>query len=238
MGDSKEHAVCSASGMHRWEKCPGSINLTKNLPPVTNKYAELGTKAHSIVSDILLRPWTGIFYDVMEPSIMEHAWIYVNLVREESKDAEWVAIEKKFSLETLWPGLFGTTDAVTYHAGKRKLTIYDYKHGVSKVEVEGNVQLLYYALGALLHIRFAVDEIELVVVQPRAPGDAVRRWAFPRQPAMGEFKDRLVQAVMRTEDPNAEFVMGKWCFFCPGPSICPEKKRAKEEQAMKFFGAA
>jgi hypothetical protein len=128
-------------------------------------------------------------------------------------------------------------DAVLWKPTERLLRVYDYKHGAGVVvEVEGNVQLLYYALGALVTLKFPAKEIEIVVVQPRAEHrkGPVRRWRIPAH-QMLDFEAELVEACERTEDPKAPLNPGRHCYFCPAKNQCPAKLKDAQSKAAEQF---
>lgn len=232
------HSVIGASSMHRWSECPGSIHLTRNLPKVSNVYAEKGTYTHLVASDILEGKRSAeVCLLVEEPEVMEAVMVYVDLITEESYgiDPFEGGIEVSFDMsESVYPGLFGTSDAVLYYPLDHLLRVYDFKYGTSKVDVEHNNQLLYYALGALLQINQRVDTVELAVVQPRGPGEPIRRWSFPAIEIL-DFMANLVEAAKRTEEPDAPLKAGKWCYFCPAVTFCPEKHNERIAKAQLEF---
>ena len=54
-----KHAVLSASSAERWLHCPGSVQLTKDMPDTDTAYTREGTLAHSI-GELKLRKQFGI----------------------------------------------------------------------------------------------------------------------------------------------------------------------------------
>ena len=62
------HAQLSASGAHRWMRCPGSVRLCKNIPHRDTKYTIEGTVAHTLAQMSLERnlppsTWEGSSID-------------------------------------------------------------------------------------------------------------------------------------------------------------------------------
>jgi hypothetical protein len=169
---------------------------------------------------------------------------YLNWARETFGVEPQLLIEKSFDLGMVYPGMFGTNDVCIFVPGKCLIVI-DYKHGRGKVvEIKNNTQLRYYGLGALLElcateaIKFhAVTrealmgvlkdmvpaEVVTVVVQPRAShrDGPVRAATYPVEEILVDYRDELIAAAKRTEDPKAELKTGDWCFFCPGKIKCP-----------------
>jgi len=45
---SRDHALLSASGAHRWLKCPGSARLEDKFEDTASEFAAEGTLAHEI----------------------------------------------------------------------------------------------------------------------------------------------------------------------------------------------
>lgn len=238
-----KHSTRGASSRYRWSECPGSVSLCEGLPPKSNVHADLGTHAHTVASTILEdaynepSPKQAYFEMTEDPELLAAVKVYTDLIRKEALGANYHAIEKGFDMSGLYPGLFGTCDAVSWWLKDFKLTIYDYKHGSGHfVAVENNKQLLYYSIGALLESSFPVSAVELVVVQPRCPrgGEVIHRWSYPVTEVYGHIAD-LLEEVRRTEEPNAPLKEGSWCFFCPAVSFCPEKHRSRNNKAREQF---
>ena len=183
-----EHSNRGASGAHRWMPCPGSVNAEKDYPRDTNKYAAQGTAAHELAEKCLrvgqdAKKFMGKKIKVegmtfeVDGEMARGVQLYLDVVREDRNymKTNKIHIETKVDLTKVHPGLFGTNDAAL--CNKTKLNIYDFKYGRGVVQAEDNVQLLYYALGTLLDIdpQKKVEEIEMVIVQPRV-ADPVKRW--------------------------------------------------------------
>lgn len=135
-----------------------------------------------------------------------------------------------------WGPMFGTNDAAILLIFD-KLTVYDYKHGQGVVvEVEDNSQEMYYALGIAHDVGWAFDELELCIIQPRAPhaDGPVRRWVTTAA-RLRQFEAELREAAIRTADPEAPLAAGDWCGFCPAAAFCPAlAERAFSTAAINF----
>src|ERR1035437_7022059 len=114
----------------------------------------------------------------------------------------------------LVPGVFGTGDLIAYSQGEQKVTIVDLKYGRGvAVEVEENEQLLTYAMGvAQRYHNRGIKDVELVVVQPRAPHAAgpVRRWSTDVI-GLYEHVTALQDGAVAADDPKAKLVAGDHC---------------------------
>lgn len=245
------HSKIGASSYHRWSKthggCPGSVKLCEGIKSVDSDYAKEGTAAHEIAATVL----DNYFFTKGEratiphgtkPETMDAIRVYTDFVKREATmgrseiDKGHVLIEHKFDLSTVHPGLFGTSDAIIYHPHEKKLVVADYKHGAGiAVEVEDNLQLKYYGLGALLSTGFPCETVELVIVQPRIPGEAIKRWAFSSVELL-DFAADLEFDAKYTEKEDAELNPGSHCRFCPAAAAkCPAIKEQAQAMAKLDF---
>lgn len=156
--------------------------------------------------------------------------------------APMVLSETSFDLSHIHPDMFGTNDALIFIPGKL-LVIVDFKYGRGKVvEVEANLQLLYYALGALhtlipnLEAAMLPDVVRLTVVQPRArhKDGPVRTWDTDAQYVLEDYRNMIVKAIERTRAEDAPYYAGDWCQFC-AKATCPELKRMSQELTKLSF---
>lgn len=227
------HSKIGASSMERWSKCPGSVALSKDIPSGTSVYAEEGTLAHELAANILQRQTALIPHQEM----LDHVHIYTEFVA--SLPGE-LFVEKRLHLAGLHPDLFGTADAIVYDAETQTLYVVDLKYGAGiSVEVVENVQLLYYALAALLMPELrghSVRTITTVIVQPRCfhEDGPVRRWTFPVS-RMIDFALDLVDAAKATEAADAPLVPGDHCRFCPAKGVCPKLHETAVTTAQEEF---
>lgn len=239
MATERAHSTIGASSMHRWARCPGSVRLSEGIQSVSSSYAEEGTKAHALAAAALEydRPLPNDLDDETRDAIN----LYIDTVRQDQRESEHedddILVEHRFDLASVHPGAFGTADCVVYHAEAQLLRVYDYKHGAGvPVEVAGNPQLRFYALGALLSTKLPAREVESVIVQPRCyhPDGPVRRERIGAMDLV-EFAADLKQYAVATEDPSAPLVPGEWCRWCPAAAICPAKATQAVEAAKMEF---
>lgn len=252
--ERQAHAILGASGAKRWMACPGSVRLSAEVPggDKGSFYAREGTAAHAVAEKCLLNGMDPEFYVGQKiegikvtREMAAAVSVYVDKVRmifgaeEEIEDRH---VECRFSLEELDPPepMFGTVDCWKYDELRGKhLWILDYKHGQGvAVEAEDNVQLMYYALGAVLENRIRPRKITVVIVQPRCShkDGLVRDWTFNWEDLV-DFKDRLMVAAYATEVPDAPLAVGDHCRFCPAVAVCPAQHQYAIEVAQEEFSA-
>lgn len=238
--------------------CPGSIRLSRSVPDAPSFYAEEGTVAHTVAELCLRDQRNALAFlgqkfkgESMELEVTEEmceaVQMYVDLVRTDKLMlGGTIMLETRFDLSKLTkhlpgqPPLYGRNDCCLL-TDDGTLIVYDYKHGRGHaVDVEGNPQLMYYALGALLANARArkhkIKAVEMVIVQPRAAhrDGPIRRAAVELIDLQAWAAD-LVAAVERTLAPDAPLVAGPHCLFCRASAICPaQANRANEVAALDF----
>lgn len=218
--------------MHRWEACAGSLRKSVGLPNISSPYAQLGTAAHEAGAEILLGD--TLLEEILPDEMLRAVMVYVNHVRELSKsvkkDSGFVKVEWRFDLsDTLYDGVYGTTDAVIWNEATRVLYVVDYKHGEGVgVPVFENEQLMYYALGTLRTLKINPLAVVLVIVQPRYPHPEgpIQSWEIHPIDLI-DFEVRLINAIKATEKPDAPLTAGTHCQFCPAKGICEVYERSE-----------
>lgn len=228
MSTLKAHSDTGASGMDRWDACPGSVALCadERLDKSTSEYAEEGTLAHSVGDHVLTKGYVpkGDYPEDMLAAVE----VYTDYVQGIWKTVKPHALSKfvselKFAHPEIHPGFRGTADSVMYDGAEKTLYVTDYKHGMGvPVDAVRNKQLCYYGIGALLAFKVPVQKIVLAIAQPRYTLDApIKTWEISPVDLM-EFLSDLIDSIKRTEEPNAPLVPGdKQCFFCNAKPICP-----------------
>lgn len=237
------HSEIGASSYYRWKACPGSVRLSRGIKGVESKYAAEGTEAHALAARILEcelagQSWADPDVDI---EMLSHVSVYVDeVLRLWDKGRNKVLIEHGFNLESVFPGLFGTCDAIVFDERAKTLHVLDLKFGAGiPVEVEDNEQLQYYGLGALLSTNFGCDSVVLTIVQPRCdhPDGPVRRWVM-QAIDMLDFAAQLETDAAATQVEGAVVKPGDHCRFCNAAGICPALKEKARALARLEFGAA
>lgn len=245
----KVHATLGASSAHRWIACPGSIRLSEGQPRYETDAARAGTAAHEVAELCLKHDNDAVHYvgeiigevEITE-EMAENVQQFVDLCREVKVNSTVSWVEQSFSLEALSPpdDMFGTADFVAYSEPEKTLHVLDYKNGVGLVEAEGNPQLLYYALGAVLELGegLNIETIKVTIVQPNAshPKGIARTWTISYVDLL-DFAGELMAAARATQDPAAPLKTGSHCKFCPASAVCPARKAEAESVALVEFEA-
>jgi hypothetical protein len=171
----------------------------------------------------------------------EHVAVYVDTVRQDWAElgpGTVLMVEQQVQPVPGLDDVWGTADAILYRPFAA-IRVYDLKYGKGVVvEVDYNEQASCYGLGALNRVGGAldVDEVQLVIVQPRAPHEdgAVRRWNVDPV-KLAQWGDTLAAAAARTREQDAPLQDGEWCRFCPAMARCPQVKQSSLELAKLQF---
>lgn len=250
------HAALGASGAHRWMVCPGSIALGAGRE-TSSRYAREGTAAHEVAAKAVLERkhpseqlGRSIVVEgeefIVDEEMVEAVALYWSTIEALREEGDLVFIEERVDLSHLADGgleLFGTSDFALYRPSTKTLWVYDYKHGKGHaVEVVGNPQLRYYALGVLSkvqqqHPKMGIKQVIIGVVQPRAPHPAGPVRVDEVDPLdLIEWGTELVSAGQRAMEKDAPLVPGDHCTFCPAAGICPALQQKALAVAQDEFG--
>lgn len=214
--------------------CPGYVNAVKDFPDESTEAAEKGTAYHECAeycerlgfdaADVKGEVFNGFECD---DYMVEAVQIYLNHTRslkvKHTDFKKWV--EGQVTLSSIADDVFGTADYALFAPSDRTLYISDLKGGFVHVDVEG-LQTPYYAIGFLdtYNLWFTVDKVVCTIVQPRTPhaeGDVRTREYNIAE--MQQFRDRIVEAVRKARDVNAERIPGPWCKYCKAAALCRKR---------------
>lgn len=257
----RAHARLAPSSAHRWMLCPGSISMSESIEEATSTYAAEGTAAHELAAKCLEEGWeaeryrgwivcaqprdgettfqsTGVADGVrtfkVDAEMVDGVQVYLDVAREVAQESDNFEIEQRLDISSFVDGIFGTGDFISYRSDLRRVTICDFKYGKGvAVEVKENEQLLTYALGvAQRYHNRGVDEVELVVCQPRAPhhDGPVRRWITDLV-GLYEHAMAMQRAAVLARSPTAPLVAGSHCIsgFCKAAGRCPALRDRVDE---------
>lgn len=165
-----------------------------------------------------------------------------NLMKNVAK-LDHLFVEQHFSIDSIDAELSGTNDACVFVPGQ-KLLIYDFKYGAGNaVEVEGNEQLMFYALGAVEKLggfdKINVKSVELVIIQPRCPHSdgPIRRWELTLD-ELKAFANILREGVQRVRAGSPELKSGSHCKWCDAKTCCAEYRKKVNQGAQMTFAPA
>lgn len=230
----KKHAKYSASGAHRWLNCAASVSLSEKMPkPPDSKYAKEGTDAHAIL-EAILKMKAIVKYDSTQFMFAKSA--AEEIIRLQNKVNGELLVETKVDLSFVHKEAFGTLDAaVLEHFGR--LYVIDYKYGAGyAVEVKDNPQLIFYALGLAHQYDYNFEDVELMVIQPRAShkDGSIRRHRMTMYELL-TWADDFLHAIEAAESKNPKATPGDWCKWCPAAPICPAISSKAMAQAQIDF---
>lgn len=234
------HSPYGPSASHRWMRCPASIKRSAGKPNKSSPAAEEGTLLHGHAEHWLRHDGPGPGWDELTN---EQKWVVgqyvnvVNLAKLETKGELYVEHKFKLKCHTMF---WGTADAVIINADTGTIKVIDLKCGAGvpvEVDYSGkiNPQLGYYTLGALdlYPEAFEVNDIEIVVVQPRAGGVKRRKTTLLE---LYELRDQLVGAAKLAERDDPPAAAGPHCKFCLAAAECPTLRAYSLEMARMEFG--
>lgn len=248
----RKHALLTASGAHRWMKCPPSARLEETLPDSTSEYAAEGTLAHSIaelkvrkkfVEPMGTRTYNSHMkkfeadplYDPEMQTCTDEYLDYISGVVMSYPSRPYITVERKLDFSRYVPEGFGTGDCIII--GGDTLHIIDYKHGKGVVvEVENNPQLMLYGLGAIeaYGMLYNIKHVALTIVQPRADGGSVKEWTMDRDKLIDWGVFTVRPAAEKAFKGEGEFCGGNWCRFCRAAKTC--RARSGQYTALEDFG--
>jgi hypothetical protein len=245
-----EHAELGASSSARWMHCPGSVPLARPyLGLGSSSYAAEGTTAHTIAQAALakepLPPIGGLVtvdgHEVLvTEEMLDAVNEYLDIVRPLLAKAQDGGVEIRVHISSVPANAecYGTADFVAIIG--RKLFVVDLKYGKGvHVHVANNSQALFYALAVVetLHLDGLIDEIEIIVCQPRIDGAERQSWEIDIIDLWMWRDSKLAPAVQRILDGDTSLQDGPWCRFCPALAICPLKHDLAQEAAVQAFDA-
>ena len=234
------HALLSPSGASRWARCPGSVEMEKDIPNTTSTHAEYGTGAHEIAEmsfksgspaeNYLWKKTTnGIEVD---EEMVEGVQIYLDYLNNLNHLNYF--IEQRVNYSSWVPNGYGTADYIGM--SDDGITVVDLKFGKGvRVDAQNNYQGLLYALGAYaeFHNLFDFTKVNIVIVQPRL--DHISEWSITTKELLkwGDFFKK--QAALALSD-NPPIVPGEsQCQWCRAKAVCKPLAEHNLDIATKEF---
>lgn len=242
-----QHARIAPSGLHLTIKCPGSVRMQEQVPPVADTEQELeGHAAHLAAMKIAEKSWDatpGRKFESqgrqweLDDDMLDGALLYA----EESQVGG--RFEDPVDVRAYIPECWGTPDYwrvwdVDTPTGRQtSLKVIDYKYGYRHVEVFENPQLVAYALGVQAKLQLPWETpVCLTIVQPRSYNreGPIREWrqnqgvplrlADLHAIAMHD----IVPAVSEALGSQPRTISGPHCVDCKARVQCPTYRAAKD----------
>ncbi|WP_408602629.1 DUF2800 domain-containing protein [Schaalia cardiffensis] len=238
-----QHAVLSASGVHRWLECPPSATLEAGLPESSSQAAEQGAAAHELAEWKLRRalhdaPTTRPVYSWHDAEMDTLTDDYVAFVQERLRDVRQVCadpqvlVEQRLDFSNVVPGGFGTGDCVIIAEPVLHIIDLKYCQGVM-VEAEQNPQLGLYALGALEAFGALYDIAEVSVTIYQLRHSNVSTWTIPVT-ELEHWARTVVEPTARLAAAGeGDFHAGPWYRFCKLAPTC--RTRAEANLALAKY---
>lgn len=242
----------SPSAAERWLHCTASpifiaeLEAEGKLPPQSqSKYADEGTRAHSLAADMLNGLDDGVYEDA---EMARHCKAYAKFCEDKLVAAHGECKNVIYGVEKRYP-LWYQPDRNSYIdffvANDKRINIVDFKYGEGiKVEAKQNPQLAIYAWNVITsHRRPCWHEgtlVSLTIYQPRAKGHdprfkhPVSLWSV----SLGELEEfcrdihRTTAHILYRPDNNEGLTFAPSedvCRWCPAEAVC----RARAEL---YFG--
>lgn len=263
---TRAHATLGASSAYRWMACPGSVLLSEGMPNASSEYAQQGTAAHECLEFCLSNghdaaELIGRFFGraaeypdgfEVDEDMAEAVQTAVDWVRQALEPGDVLFLERRFDLTPLAASrpllaeadvaMFGTCDILIWKPALKWLYVADYKHGKGiSVEVRGNKQLRYYALGALETLRdegVAPEYVDLYIIQPRAfHKDGPIRTERMDVLDLVDWSADLLLAAEQTVAENPPLNAGDHCTFCLAAGVCTTLRDTSRALACSEFDA-
>ena len=243
---TRNHAILSASGAHRWLNCTPSARLEEPLPDTSSIYAQEGTLAHDLGELELKRLLMEIdqseyrkqlkaiqSHELYSAEMMGYIDQFATYVMEQYMEAKErspdavIFLEQRLDFSRWVPEGFGTGDCTII--SDKVMEIIDFKYGKGvEVEAEDNVQMMLYALGALdtYGYIYDIDTVRMTIHQPRI--DNVSSWEMGADELL-QWADEVLRPKAETAwAGEGEPIPGDWCRFCKVKNRC----KARAEAAM------
>ncbi len=229
------HSILAPSSAAIWMQCPASVRM--RLPymnqPGTPESME-GDAAHWLACQIATNGPPSHPVGIKAPNGVT---ITQDMIDGAELFAEVVGIganhERSVRGPSIHPALHGTPDADRNVV--RLLRVFDYKFGHRFVEVFEMWQCLAYVASLFdsVYSRDQIDEIEIVVVQPRAyhKDGPVRTWRFPLVELQG-YVERMHSAAHKAVDMHGVPRLDAPAQTGPGCRDCEARHECTRFQAV------
>jgi len=212
------HHPMGPSAAFRWMQCPGSVSMSLDIHDPGSDAAREGTAAHTLGEICLSEGVDCAAVEGYDDEMRGHVQTYVDYVRHLSRGGH-LAIEQELDLSRWIPEGMGTADALVLDG--KTLHVVDFKYGLRRVEVERNIQLQIYALGALEKLggKYPVEKVVMHIHQPRV--DGASSWETD-VPGLLIFGAQVAESAERCMDDKPDLKPSESaCRWCRAAATCP-----------------
>ena len=229
-----KHATLSPSKRSRWTKtaCPGSAQAEVGYPNKSSPAAERGTLLHEIAAELITTgvrtadnwgateaAWEVPVANPLDEDEVRCLQVYLDTIfGDMDMDGGDIYVERRVEHSDRH---YGTADFI--QIAPPLLRVNDLKTGSGVFVPEDNLQGQSYAVMAskMLNTLDDIEEVELVITQPRYAGEApVRRHRVDRA-TFDQWVERLDEDIAAATEPDAPLKAGRWCDFCLHRPDCP-----------------
>ena len=205
---ARKHAKYSGSNAHRFSVCSGQVALAAKIGvEISGPDAEKGTAAHELLDEcIKSNSWCGNPGHPHHNAII-HVLDYVASLRLRYPDLIVESeIYRQFPQSIVPPDdAAGLIDVWCWSPAARIAWVIDFKNGVGEtVDVEGNMQLLFYGTAALWCTPFS--RAFLVVIQPNSFRGSEPREIEVTGLDLVEYQADIENAIKAAESPDAVLI--------------------------------
>ena len=235
------HARLSPSAASRWMVCTMAPSMEEGIPDQSTSYTQEGTQAHEL-AEFCARTSVGLTWSAAPPKAADQemedaAEDYAAYIKEtylrikETCPDAFIDTEIRLDLTDWIPDSFGTADCLI--VADDVLHVIDFKYGKGvKVEADGNVQMMIYALGALdwAAMLYEIKTVRMTIVQPRLGG--ISEAELPADHLL-DWGENILQPIAAAADSgNGVFKPSEQtCRFCKASGSCS----AQAEHYINLF---
>ena len=241
----RDHSDLGASAAERWMNCPPSALLTRGMKDEETIYAAEGSAAHALcewkVRRLLKqeagrRPCSDYQSDEMEACSDDYRDYVADILgrAQQHCDDPVALVEQHVDYSCYVPDGYGTADLILI--ADEELNVVDFKYGRGiPVHAEHNVQMMLYALGALIlfDMLYDIDTVTMTIFQPRI--DNISVWTIKAEQLYQWAEKELRPKAEMAAKGEGEFTPGTWCRFCKARSQCRARAESYLEMARMDF---